>query len=146
MFELKHRADHKALIVLLDNVDRLDHYVVDVPAMAFELVEVAVNPLTIVYEGAYNVAPELLGENDSLGVRIPQDDFAQQLCARFGKPLVSTSANVSGEPSPACFAEIAKEIVDGVDYVVNHRQDDTTPHKASNIIRLNRNGTFKIIR
>lgn len=146
VFDLKRRADSKALIVLLDSADKLDHYVVDVPEMALELIEVAVNPLTIIYEGAYNVAPALLGDNDSLGVRIPQDDFTQQLCARFGKPIVSTSANISGEPSPATFADISKEIIEGVDYVVSHRQDDATPRKASNIIRLNSNGTFKIIR
>lgn len=146
VFDLKRRADSKALIVLLDSADKLDHYVVDVPEMALGLIEVAVNPLTIIFEGAYNVAPSLLGDNDSLGVRIPLDDFTQQLCARFGKPIVSTSANISGEPSPATFADISKEIVEGVDYVVCHRQDDATPRKASNIIRLNRNGTFKIIR
>lgn len=146
VYELKKRADNKALIVLLDNPDKLDHYVVDVPPMARELIEVAVNPLTIIYEGAFNVAPSLLGTNDSLGIRFPQDDFALKLCARFGKPLVSTSANISGAPAPACFGLIAREIIDNVDYVVKYRQDDTTPHKASNIIRLNNNGTFQVIR
>jgi L-threonylcarbamoyladenylate synthase len=146
VYELKRRADNKALIVLLDSPEHLDHYVVDVPEMARELVDVAVKPLTIIYDGAFNVAHNLLGENDTLGIRIPHDEFAQQLCARFGKPIVSTSANVSGEPSASTFGEIAEEIKQGVDYVVNYRRDDTRPHVASNIIMLSSDGTFKIIR
>jgi L-threonylcarbamoyladenylate synthase len=146
VYDLKQRADNKALIVLLDHIDHLDHYVIDVPEMARELVDVAVKPLTIIYEGAFNVAKELLGENDSLGIRIPHDEFCQQLCERFGKPIVSTSANVSGQPSAATFAEISAAIKDGVDYVVNYRQDDTRKHDSSNILLLRSDGTFKIIR
>ncbi len=146
VYALKHRDDHKALIVLLDSTDHLDHYVVDVPRMAYELIEVAVKPLTIVYEGAYNLAPALLGEADSVGIRVASDRFCRELCARLGRPIVSTSANVSGEPTAACFAEVAQEIRNGVDYVVNYRQDDTTPCAASNVILLRSDGTFKIIR
>lgn len=146
IYSLKQRDDHKALIVLLDHPDKLDHYVVDVPEMARELIDVAVTPLTIIYEGAFNVARNLLGENDSLGIRIPQEPFTQRLCSLFGHPIVSTSANVSGAPSPACFADISPAIVDGADYVVGYRQDDRQPHTASSIIKLNSNGTFKIIR
>ena len=134
VYALKKRADSKAMIV------------VDVPEMAFELIHVAVKPLTIVYEGAFNVAPNLLGHNDSLGIRVPNEQFSHQLCAAFGKPIVSTSANVSGAPSPKMFAEISKEIVEGVDYVVRYRQDDRTPATASNIIMLGSDGTFKILR
>jgi L-threonylcarbamoyladenylate synthase len=107
---------------------------------------VAVKPLTIIYDGAYNVASNLLGENDSLGIRIPHEEFSQRLCAEFGKPLVSTSANVSGEPSAKTFADISDEIKKSVDYVVKYRQDDTNPRSASNIIMLHSDGTFKIIR
>lgn len=146
VYALKKRADSKAMIVLLDSEEHLDHYVVDVPEMAFELIHVAVKPLTIVYEGAFNVAPNLLGHNDSLGIRVPNEQFSNQLCAAFGKPIVSTSANVSGAPSPKMFAEISKEIVEGVDYVVRYRQDDRTPATASNIIMLGSDGTFKILR
>ena len=103
VYELKRRADNKALIVLLQSESVLDHYVVDVPEMARELLEVAVNPLTIVYEGAYNLAKNLMGENDSVGIRIPHDVFAQTLCRRFGKPIVSTSANISGHRASARF-------------------------------------------
>ena len=146
VYQLKQRDDKKALIVLMDSADHLDHYVVDVPAIARELIDVAVKPLTIIYEGAYNLAPNLLGEEDSVGIRIPNDQFCHELCARFGKPIVSTSANVSGEPTAKTFADISPTIVNGVDYVVEYRRGDTTPHHPSNIILLSRDGTFKIIR
>ena len=146
VYQLKQRDDSKALIVLIDNADHIDHYVVDVPAIARELIDVAVKPLTIIYEGAYNLAPNLLGDEDSVGIRIPNDEFCHQLCARFGKPIVSTSANVSGKPTAKTFADIDPAIVNGVDYAVDYRRDDTTPHHPSNIILLSRDGTFKIIR
>ena len=146
VYELKRRADNKALIVLLQSESVLDHYVVDVPEMARELLEVAVNPLTIVYEGAYNLAKNLMGENDSVGIRIPHDEFAQTLCRRFGKPIVSTSANISGQPSPSCFSEISPEVKEGVDYVVKFKQNDMSRAVASNIILLRSDGTFKILR
>ena len=146
VYQLKQREDSKALIVLIDNADHIDHYVVDVPAIARELIDVAVKPLTIIYEGAYNLAPNLLGDEDSVGIRIPNDEFCHQLCARFGKPIVSTSANVSGNPTAKTFADIDPAIVNGVDYAVEYRRNDTTPHHPSNIILLSRDGTFKIIR
>ena len=134
VYDLKRRADNKALIVLLDSVDRLDHYVVDVPEMAYSLLDVAVKPLTIIYEG------------DSVGIRVPREEFSQRLCASFGRPIVSTSANVSGEPTAHNFAEITPDIKSGVDYVVRYRQDDESEHEASNIIMLRSDGTFKILR
>ena len=146
VYQLKQRDDSKALIVLIDSAEHLDHYVVDVPMIARELVDVAVKPLTIIYEGAYNVASNLLGDEDSLGIRIPNDEFCHRLCERFDKPIVSTSANVSGKPTAKSFAEISPEIVKGVDHVVTWRRDDKTPHQPSNIILLGRDGTFKIIR
>ncbi len=146
VYDLKRRADNKALIVLVDSTDHLDHYVVDVPPMAIELIDVAVKPLTLILDGAYNLAPNLLGENDSVGLRVSHERFSCQLCARFGKPIVSTSANVSGEPSAVTFAQISEEIVQGVDYVVKYRQDDLAPHAPSNIIKLASDGTFTILR
>ena len=146
VYQLKQRNDSKALIVLIDSADHLDHYVVDVPMIARELIDVAVKPLTIIYEGAYNLAPNLLGAEDSVGIRIPNDEFCHRLCERFGKPIVSTSANVSGQPTAKTFAEIDDAIVGGVDHVVEYRRTDNTPHQPSNIILLSRDGTFKIIR
>jgi len=146
VYRLKQRDDSKALIVLIDSADHLDHYVVDVPAIARELIDVAVKPLTIIYEGAYNLAPNVLGDEDSIGIRIPNDEFCHRLCERFGKPIVSTSANVSGQPTAKRFSDIDSSIVENVDYAVEYRRDDTTPHQPSNIILLSRDGTFKIIR
>jgi L-threonylcarbamoyladenylate synthase len=119
---------------------------VDVPMIARELIDVAVKPLTIIYEGAYNLAPNVLGDQDSVGIRIPNDEFCHRLCERFGKPIVSTSANVSGHPTAKTFADIDASIVQGVDYAVQYRRDDTSRHQPSNIILLSRDGTFKIIR
>ena len=146
VFQLKQRDDRKALIVLLDSAEHLDHYVVDVPMIARELIDVAVKPLTIIYEGAYNLAPNVLGEQDTVGIRIPNDEFCHRLCERFGKPIVSTSANVSGAPTAKTFADIDAAIVQGVDYAVEYRRGDKTSHQPSNIILLSRDGTFKIIR
>lgn len=146
VYQLKQRDDSKALIVLIDSADHLDHYVVDVPMIARELIDVAVKPLTIIYEGAYNLAPNVLGDEDSVGIRIPSDEFCHRLCERFGKPIVSTSANVSGQPTAKCFADIDPAIIGGVDYAVEYRRGDITPHQPSNIILLSRDGTFKIIR
>ena len=136
VFQLKQRDDSKALIVLLDSAEHLDHYVVDVPMIARELIDVAVKPLTIIYEGAYNLAPNVLGEQDSVGIRIPNDEFCHRLCERFGKPIVSTSANVSGAPTAKTFADIDTAIVQGVDYAVDYRRGDKTSHQPSNIILL----------
>ena len=146
VYQLKQRDDSKALIVLIDSAEHLDHYVVDVPMIARELIDVAVNPLTIIYEGAYNLAPNVLGAEDSVGIRIPNDEFCHRLCERYGKPIVSTSANVSGQPTAKRFADIDVAIVNGVDYAVEYRRGDTTAHQPSNIILLSRDGTFKIIR
>ena len=146
IYELKRRSDNKAMLVLLDSAEHLDHYVVDVPEMAYELIDVAVEPLTIIYDGAYNLAKNLLGDDDSVGIRISHERFSQTLCERFHKPIVSTSANISGTKSAMTFAEIADEIKQGVDYVVKYRQDDNSRHKSSNIIKLSCDGTFKILR
>ena len=146
VYALKKRADSKALIVLVDSAEVLDHYVVDVPYMAYELINVAVKPLTIVYEGAFNLARDLMGENDSVGIRVTCEPFTHELCRRFGRPIVSTSANVSGKDTAHTFIDIEKEIIDGVDYVVEYRRNDTNTAEPSNVILLSSDGTFKILR
>ncbi|MBO7608977.1 MAG: threonylcarbamoyl-AMP synthase [Muribaculaceae bacterium] len=146
VYALKKRADSKALIVLVDCTEVLDHYVVDVPYMAYELINVAVKPLTIVYEGAFNLAQNLMGENDSVGIRVTSEPFTHELCRRFGRPIVSTSANVSGGNTAHSFREIVKEIKDGVDYVVKYRRNDPSSVEPSNVILLSSDGTFKILR
>jgi len=146
VYELKRRVDSKALITLLDNPVKLDFYIEDVPSVAWDLIELSEKPLTIIYDGPRNIASNLVAEDGSLAIRITKERFSQELCKRFRKALVSTSANISGEPAPANFSEISEEIKQGVDYIVNYRQDDLSKSKASSIIKLGKTGEVKIIR
>lgn len=146
VYELKRRVDSKALITLLDNPIKLDYYIDEVPSLAWDLIELSEKPLTIIYDGARNIAPNLMAEDGSLAIRVTKEKFSQELCKRFRKALVSTSANISGEPAPANFDDISEEIKQGVDYIVKYRQDDTSKSKASSIIKLGKTGEVKIIR
>lgn len=146
VYELKRRSDHKAMLVLLDSEAKLNGYVSNVPDIAWDLIEVADKPLTIIYSNAKNLAPSLVGEDGSVGIRITREAFSRQLCERFRRPVVSTSANISGEPSPASFAEISEEVKKGVDYIVEYRQDDQTKAKPSSIIKLGDGGLVQVIR
>lgn len=148
IFRIKQRADGKALITLLDNAEKLYRYVDDVPDIALDLIEVADKPLTIIYDRGLTppLAPELLASDGSVGIRITREPFSRQLCKAFGRPLVSTSANISGSSTPATFGEIAPEIIKSVDYVVGYRRDDNARHSASSIIKLGANGTINILR
>lgn len=146
VYALKQRADNKAMLVLIDSETKLDRYVSDVPNVAWDLISVADTPLTIVYSQGKNLAPSLLGEDGSIGIRITREEFSRRLCEQFRKPLVSTSANVSGEPSPANFSEISDVIKEGVDYIVKYRQEDRSKVSPSHIIKLGDGGVFQIIR
>lgn len=146
VYDLKRRADNKAMLVLTDSSAKLNAYITEVPEIAWDLIEVADKPLTIIYPGARNLAPNLLGEDGSVGIRITQEEFSRRLCERFRKPLVSTSANVSGEKSPQNFHEISDVIKDGVDYIVAYRQDDMTGAQPSGIIKLGLGGLIQVIR
>lgn len=146
VYELKKRSDSKAMLVLVDQPACLEAYVSDIPTIAWDLIAVADKPLTIIYSGAKNLAANLIAEDGSVGIRVTQEAFSKQLCERFRKAVVSTSANVSGEPSPANFAEISDTIKNGVDYIVNYRQDDKRKAQPSNIIKLGAGGTVQIIR
>ncbi len=146
VYALKKRADNKAMLVLMDSEAKLNMYVSDVPDIAWDLIRVANKPLTIIYSNARNLAPSLLGEDGSVGIRITNEEFSRRLCERFRRPLVSTSANVSGEPSPANFSEVSEVIRNGVDYVVGYRQDDRSKAAPSNIIKLGAGGLVKVIR
>ena len=146
VFEIKKRNDAKALITLVDSEAKIEFYVREVPDVAWQLMEVATRPLTIIYDGARNLAPNLLAEDGSAGIRVTHEEFSQNLCMRMRRAIVSTSANISGEPTPQTFDEISEEIKNAVDYVVKYRQDDNSRHKSSNIIKLSCDGTFKIIR
>lgn len=146
IYEIKKRSDSKSMLVLLDNQARLDAYVVTVPEMAWALLEVADKPLTIIYPNAKNLASNLVAADNSIGIRVSSDKFCNQLIFRFRKPIVSTSANISGTPAPAFFDEIAAEIKQQVDYIVTHRQDDKQKRKPSGIIKLGENNEVQIIR
>ena len=146
VYEIKHRIDSKALIVLTDTMTKVDFYVDEVPEIAYDLVDMSEKPLTIIYDGARNLAPELIAEDGSVGIRVTKERFSQALCQRFRKAIVSTSANISGEKSPMTFAEISEEIKQAVDYIVENRQDETASATPSSIIKLGAGGLVKIIR
>lgn len=146
VFEIKKRADAKALITLVDSEAKLEFYVNDIPEVAWDLIEVAERPLTIIFDHARNLAPNLLAEDGSAGIRITKEEFSKNLCMRMKRAIVSTSANISGEPSPKCFADISPEILQAVDYVCTSRRTETHNPPASNIIKLGSGGEVKVIR
>lgn len=146
VYELKRRTDNKAMLVLMDSDAKLNGYVCDVPDIAYDLIQVSDKPLTIIYSKARNLAPNLLAADGSVGIRITNEEFSRRLCERFRRPLVSTSANISGEPSPANFSEISASIREGVDYVVRYRQEDKTKSAPSGVIKLGAGGLVQIIR
>lgn len=146
VYDLKRRTDNKAMLVLTDSPAKLSMYVSDMPDIAWDLIEVADKPLTIIYPEAKNLANNLLGEDGSVGIRVTTEEFSRKLCERYRMPLVSTSANVSGEPSPANFQEVSETIRNGVDYIVRYRQDDMSKTKPSNIIKLGAGGVIQVIR
>jgi L-threonylcarbamoyladenylate synthase len=135
------------MIVLVDTAGRIPSYVQDVPDIALDMIELATSPLTVIFEGAKNLASNVVNADDqSVGIRVATDDFCPTLINRFRKPIVSTSANISGQSSPACFDEIDQRIIEAADYVVNHRRDDISRHKPSGIVKIGRNGEVKVIR
>jgi L-threonylcarbamoyladenylate synthase len=146
VYDIKRRADSKAMLVLVDSSVKVDFYVRDVPAVAWDLIDYATKPLTIIYDGARNLAENLLAEDGSVGIRVTSEEFSKELCFRFRKAIVSTSANISGQPSPANFSEISEEVKQAVDYIVGYRQDEVGHPKPSSIIKLGKGGEVKIIR
>jgi L-threonylcarbamoyladenylate synthase len=146
IFEIKNRADRKAMLILLESEYKLTHYVAEVPEIAWELIEVADRPMTLIYPGAKNLARNLIAEDGSIGIRISHDPFCSELIRKFGKPIVSTSANISGEETPVLFSDISKNLINSVNYVVKWRQDDQKKNPPSSIIKLGEGGIFKIIR
>ncbi len=146
VYEIKQRIDSKSMLVLIDSACFLDHYVAELPEIALNLIEVADKPLTIIYSEAKNVASNLIAEDGSVGIRVTTEKFSQGLCARFKKPIVSTSANVSGRPAPGNFSEIDESIINSVDYVVDFRREEKTNPKPSSIIKLGKGGEIQIIR
>ncbi len=146
IYALKQRDESKSMIILLDNENKLLSYVREVPDIAYDLIEFAENPLTLILSGAKNISPALINTDGSIGIRIVKHLFCGQLIQRLRKPLVSSSANISGKPSPKYFMAIDPEIVDGVDYVVDLEQQDMQVKKQSTIMKLEADGRFNFIR
>ena len=146
VYEIKQRQDSKAMLVLVDSSVKVDFYVRDVPEVAWDLIDLADKPLTIIYSGARNLAANLLAEDGSVGIRVTNEDFSKRLCQQFRKAIVSTSANISGQPSTKNFSEISEEVKSAVDYIVGYRQEEISNPKPSSIIKLDKGGVIKIIR
>ena len=146
IYQIKQREESKAMICLVDNPDRMQRYFRHIPDVAWDLADYATSPLTLILDGADGVAPNLIAEDGSLGMRVTREEFSRQLCYRLQKPLVSTSANLSGMPTARCCAEIPEEIKSQVDYIVQFRRGEKAPREASKILKLGRDGEVTIIR
>ena len=146
VYNIKHRDDSKALICLVDSESRLQRYVRDIPNVAWDIFELSVKPTTIVLDNAVNLAPKLIADDGSIAMRITKEPFSKELCYRYQKAIVSTSANISGEPAAQNFCDISEEIINAVDYVCWTRRQEHKPHTPSSIIKLTANGEVTIIR
>lgn len=146
IFRIKEREDSKALIVLADSDAMISRYVVDVPEVAWDVIELSTKPTTIIFDKGHNLASNLLGQDGSVAMRLSREVFSAQLCFHLRRPVVSTSANLSGKPAPKAFKDIDPEIRSRVDYIVKYRQQDNTPAAPSSIIKLGLGGEVKIIR
>ena len=146
VYEIKQRDDSKALICLVDSDARLQRYVRNVPDVAWQLIDCVVKPTTLILDGAVNLAPNLIADDGSIGIRITQEPFSRELCYRFQKAIVSTSANISGEPAAQNYRDIDPRIIEQVDYVCWSRRQEHKPHQPSAIIKLGLGGEVKVIR
>lgn len=146
IYAIKRRDDSKSMICLVDSDARMQRYFRNVPAVAWELLDLVVKPTTVILDEACNVAPNLIAEDGSLAMRITNEPFSKELCFRFQKPIVSTSANISGEPAAQNYGDISEEILNAVDYVCWSRRQEHKPHTPSSIIKLASDGTVSIIR
>ena len=146
IYDIKKREDSKSILILMENPALLNRYVDEVPEVAWDLVELSTTPLTVIYPGAKNLAANLVAEDGSIGIRFTKEEFTRQLLQRFRRPIVSTSANISGEKSPAFFDEISEEIKESVDYIVEYRQEDRMPSQPSSVIKLGPGGQIDILR
>ena len=146
LIRLKGKEEGQGLIVLLDDVNRVERYTRAVPAVAYDLMELSEKPLTLVLDEGMMVAPAVLGHESTIAIRVTQDPICRELVRRLRKPLVSTSANLAGGPSPACFADITDSLKSGVDYILPLRKAEKKPPVASTVIRLKADGQIRILR
>ncbi len=146
IYEIKKREDSKSMLLLIDDAGRIPSYIEEMPEIAWDLIELSIKPLTIIYPGARNLASNLISKEKTIGIRVTSEIFTKKLIQKFRKPIVSTSANVSGNPHPSNFSQIDETLKSLVDYVVNFRQDEKEEFVPSSIIQLGVNGQVKIIR
>jgi L-threonylcarbamoyladenylate synthase len=146
IYMIKERHESKSLIILVNCDTMLERYIREMPSAAAQILEVTDTPVTIIYPFCRNLAPAVIAEDGSAGIRIPDDDFCSELITRFRKPVVSTSANKSGTSTPSFFDEISEDIISSADYVVRYRQEDRQKRSASPVIKVEVNGVIKIIR
>ena len=146
IYRIKRRQDKKSLIILLDRAEKLPQYVEHVPASAYELIRKVTTPLTVIYPKAINLAPNVIAGDGTIAIRIVRDEFCQRMIREFGKPVVSSSANISGEAAPLVFSKISTEILKAVDHTVGLYRDLVRSIKPSTIIRLKENGEFEVLR
>lgn len=146
IYHIKQRQDSKALICLVDSEVRLEQHVEQVPEVAWQLLECADLPTTVIYDRGRNLAPNLLADDGSVGIRLTRELFSMLLCQHMGGAVVSTSANISGQPTPRTFRDISPEILEAVDYVCLSRRNERTPAQPSHIVKLSAKGEVKIIR
>lgn len=145
IFEIKHRDKNKSMIILVENEKRLQS-LVDVPEMAWEIIDLSEKPVTIVYENPKGLPKELLAEDGSIGIRLVKDDFCKRLISKLNKPLVSTSANFSGEKSPLKFSDISQELISAVDFAVEENREKISQHSGSSVIKIWPDNRIKILR
>ena len=146
IYKIKQREESKAMICLVDSENRIQRYVRDVPEVAWDVMTLATKPTTVILDGADGLAPNLIAEDGSIAIRITKEEFSNQLCYRMQRPIVSTSANISGKPAAQNYRDIDEEILNAVDYVCKSRRNEHKPHQPSFIIRLRKDGEVTIIR
>lgn len=146
IYKIKKREESKAMICLVDSDNRIQRYVREVPEVAWDVMNLSTRPTTVILDGANGLATNLIAEDGSIAMRITHEEFSKQLCYRMQKPIVSTSANISGEPTAQNYRDISEEILNAVDYVCKSRRNEHHPHQPSSIIRLRKNGEVTIIR
>lgn len=146
LYQIKQRNPGKSMIILLADETDIPSYTRQRNVTVYDYIKGIRKPVTVIYSDAINLPASLINADGSIGIRIVKDEFCRELIHRLGKPLVSTSSNVSGYPPPAFFADIDNQIKDAVDYIVRYRQDDEVPGEPSTVIRLHENGKFDVIR
>ncbi len=145
LYNLKKRKESKAFICLVNNFGMLERHVDNVPNIAYNILELAVKPTTIIYDKPAGIAENLVSEDNTLAIRVTTDEFCQKLIRYLGKPIVSTSANITGKTTPKSFGEISEEVLKGVDYIVNLQHEKKTSNPSA-IIKLGNDGKVQIIR